>query len=161
MNIDTVRTKLLQGLVIPACPLPLDQNRAWSERHQRALTRYYVASGVGGIAVGVHSTQFAIRDPKLGLLEPVLESVSKELNSLASHAIVKIAGICGDKFQAINEAETALRFAYHAGLLSLTALRGNEAFAVACVGQAHNMRSGACHGVFVVAAKIGDQDHFG
>ena len=126
MNIDTLRTKLLEGLVIPACPLPLDQDRNWSERHQRALTRYYVASGVGGIAVGVHSTQFAIRDRKIDLFEPVLESVSKELDSFGSHAIVKIAGICGDTYQAIDEAETALQFGYHAGLLSMTALRGQS-----------------------------------
>ena len=126
MNIDTLRTKLLEGLVIPACPLPLDQAGNWSERHQRALTRYYVASGVGGIAVGVHSTQFAIRDPKIDLFDSVLKSVSKELDSLGCHEIVRIAGICGDKYQAIEEAEMALHLGYHACLLSMTALRGQS-----------------------------------
>jgi dihydrodipicolinate synthase/N-acetylneuraminate lyase len=126
MDIDSVRLKLLQGIVIPACPLPLMQDRTWSERHQRALTRYYVNSGVGGIAVGVHSTQFAIRDPKFDLFEPVLESVSKEIDSMGNRSIVKIAGICGQTQQAMIEAETALRNGYHAGLLSLTALRGQS-----------------------------------
>lgn len=126
MSIETIRSQLLEGLVIPACPLPLDENQNWSERHQRALTRYYVAAGAGGIAVGVHSTQFAIRDPKIGLFEPVLELVSKEIDSLVSNSIIKIAGICGPTDQALDEAKTARRHGYHAGLLSKTAFKGQS-----------------------------------
>ena len=73
-----VRSKLRSGLVIPAHPLALDANRRLDERRQRALTRYYLAAGAGGIAVGVHTTQFAIRDPKIGLLEPVLALAGEE-----------------------------------------------------------------------------------
>ena len=71
----SLRERLLEGHVIPACPLPHDPDRRWSERHQRALARYYVEAGAGGLAVGVHSTQFEIRDPAHGLFEPVLDEV--------------------------------------------------------------------------------------
>ncbi len=126
MEITALRQRLLEGLVIPACPLPLNPDRSWSDHHQRALTRYYSASGAGGIAVGVHSTQFAIRDAKVGLFEPVLESVSSELDSPNCETMVKIAGICGNTEQAIQESETANRLGYHAGLLSMTALKDNS-----------------------------------
>lgn len=117
---------MLEGLVIPACPLPLDSKRNWSRPHQRALTRYYVASGAGGIAVGVHSTQFAIRSPKVGLLEPVLQLVSEELDALKADSVVRIAGICGPTDQAIRETELALRLGYHAGMVSMTAFRDED-----------------------------------
>src|SRR5450759_724913 len=106
-----LRAKLRSGLVIPAHPLALTSQRKLDERRQRALTRYYLASGAGGIAVGVHTTQFAIRDPKFGLLEPVLALVDEESRS---SDIVKIAGVCGRRKQASAEAELAVRLGYDA-----------------------------------------------
>jgi len=113
------RRSLLQGLVIPAHPLALTSQRKLDERRQRALARYYLASGAGGIAVGVHTTQFAIRNPKVDLLRPVLELAMEELRS---HAVVKIAGVCGLAAQAAKEAELAAALGYDAALLSLGAL---------------------------------------
>jgi len=115
-----LREKLLSGLVIPAHPLALNSRRQLDERRQRALTRYYLAAGAGGIAVGVHTTQFAIRDPKFGLLESVLALAAEESRG---HGIVKIAGVCGRKQQALAEAELAARLGYDAALLSLADLR--------------------------------------
>src|SRR5688572_26494643 len=116
------RTKQLlqRGTVIPACPLALDANRKLDERHQRALIRYYLAAGAGGLAVGVHTTQFAIRDH--GLYKPVLELVSRELRH-SKRPVVKIAGACGPTKQAANEASIARELGYDAVLLSLGALR--------------------------------------
>lgn len=115
-----LRDKLLSGLVIPAHPLALNSRRQLDERRQRALTRYYLAAGAGGIAVGVHTTQFAIRDPKFGLLKPVLALAAEE--SLG-HDIVKIAGVCGRRKQALAEAELAAKLGYDGVLLSLAALK--------------------------------------
>ena len=115
-----VREKLKQGLVIPAHPLALNSNRKLDERRQRALTRYYLAAGAGGIAVAVHTTQFAIRDPKIALLKAVLQLGSDEARG---KDVVKIAGICGERKQAFAEAELAKSLDYDAGLLSLAALR--------------------------------------
>jgi len=115
-----LREKMKQGLVIPAHPLALNSNRKLDERRQRALTRYYLAAGAGGIAVAVHTTQFAIRDPKIALLRPVLELGSDEVRG---EDVVKIAGICGERRQALAEAELAKSLDYDAGLLSLAALR--------------------------------------
>jgi len=115
-----VRRVLRKGLVIPAHPLALNSNRKLDERHQRALTRYYLAAGAGGIAVGVHTTQFAIRDPKFNLLKPVLELAVEEMRV---QEIVKIAGVCGETRQAVAEAELAKSLGYDAVLLSLAALR--------------------------------------
>ena len=115
---ESIRAHLLDGQVIPACPLPLDADGRWSERHQRALSRYYTESGAGGLAVGVHSTQFEIRDPEHALFEPVLELVAGELPD----SVAKIAGICGETAQATAEAATALSYGYQAGLLSMKAL---------------------------------------
>ena len=112
---------LRRGVAIPAHPLALDARRRLDERHQRALTRYYLAAGAGGLAVGVHTTQFAIRDPRVGLLEPVLALAAEEMDR-AGRPVVRIAGICGDTRQAVAEAETIRRLGYHAGLLSLAAL---------------------------------------
>jgi hypothetical protein len=106
-------------LVIPAHPLALTSQRKLDERRQRALTRYYLASGAGGIAVGVHTTQFAIRNPKFDLLRPVLELAMEEMRS---QTIVKIAGVCGLAAQAAHEAELAAALGYDAVLLSLGAL---------------------------------------
>jgi dihydrodipicolinate synthase/N-acetylneuraminate lyase len=118
----TVREKLRSGLVIPAHPLALNSQRKLDERRQRALTRYYLAAGAGGIAVGVHSTQFAIRDPQVGLLEPVLTLAAEECRR---QEVVKIAGVCGLRPQALAEAELAARLGYDAVLLSLAPLRSD------------------------------------
>jgi dihydrodipicolinate synthase/N-acetylneuraminate lyase len=107
-------------MVIPAHPLALTSARKLDERRQRALTRYYVAAGAGGIAVGVHTTQFEIRDPKVGLLKPVLELAAEECRGTST---MKIAGVCGTRAKAIAEAELARGLGYDAGLLSLGALR--------------------------------------
>jgi len=115
-----IRRELRKGLVIPAHPLALNSDRKLDERHQRALTRYYLAAGAGGIAVGVHTTQFAIRDPKFNLLKPVLELAAEETRG---REIVKIAGVCGEIRQAVAEAELAKSLGYDAILLSLAALR--------------------------------------
>ena len=123
------RTRLRQGLVIPACPLMLHEDGRWSPRYQRGVMRYYLHAGAGGIAVGVHSTQFAIREPRHGLLEPVLRLVADEVDRYESEnggpPIVRIAGICGRQEQALGEARLATRLGYHAGLLSLTAVGGD------------------------------------
>jgi dihydrodipicolinate synthase/N-acetylneuraminate lyase len=117
-----VRQKLLSGLVIPAHPLALTAERRLDERRQRALTRYYLAAGAGGIAVGVHTTQFAIRNPKFGLLRPVLELTKEETHG---SDVVKVAGVCGKQRQAQQEAELAASLGYHAVLLSLADLRSD------------------------------------
>ena len=106
--IETLRQVLGAGLVIPACPLALNRKRQLDERRQRALLRYYRAAGTGGVAVGVHTTQFAIRDPRVGLFRPVLELAASELQARSSvglpHRPVAIAGICGPTPQACAEA---------------------------------------------------------
>lgn len=112
---------LRRGLVIPAMPLALDANRKLDERRQRALIRYYIAAGAGGLAVGVHTTQFAIRDPKIALFEPLLILAEKEMQH-ARRTFVRIGGICGATKQAVAEAEILRKCNYHAGLLSLAAL---------------------------------------
>src|SRR5580658_652473 len=120
-----LRAKLLSGLVIPAHPLALNSQRQLDERRQRALTRYYCEAGAGGIAVGVHTTQFAIRDPQFGLLEPVLKlaaETARECEQALGKRFLKIAGICGQTSQAVSEAEVARQLGYDAGLLSLGAL---------------------------------------
>ena len=119
------RQHLLDGQVIPAHPLALDEQRRLDERHQRALTRYYVAAGAGGIAVGVHTTQFAIRSH--GLYRPVLELAAETASAALERAprpFVCVAGIIGDTAQAIGEAEIAMTLGYDAGLLSLGAWTG-------------------------------------
>jgi dihydrodipicolinate synthase/N-acetylneuraminate lyase len=113
----TWRDRLREGVVIPAHPLALTAERKLDERRQRALTRYYLAAGAGGVAVGVHTTQFEIRD--CGLLAPVLELAMEELRRAES---IRIAGIVGNTAQALKEAEFAARLGYHAGLLSLGAM---------------------------------------
>ncbi len=118
-----VRARLAEGLVIPACPLALDAQRKLDERRQVALFRYYVAVGVGGVAVGVHTTQFAIRDPKVGLFRPLLELAGSALGRAGSK-VVRIAGICGPTNQAVSEAALARKLGHDAGLLSLGALKG-------------------------------------
>ncbi len=120
-----IRKILLDGAVLPAHPLALNAAHKLDERRQRALTRYYCDAGAGGVAVAVHTTQFAIRDPDAGLLEPVLALAGetlREREQKLGRRIVKIAGICGATRQASQEAELARRLGYDAGLLSLSAL---------------------------------------
>lgn len=115
---------LRAGMVIPAHPLALTSARKFDERRQAALTRYYHAAGAGGVAVGVHTTQFAIRDPKHALLRPVLELAGETIHdcdSATGRKTVRIAGICGLTPQALSEARLAREIGYHAGLLSLAA----------------------------------------
>jgi hypothetical protein len=112
------------GAVIPAHPLALDASRSLDRRRQRALTRYYVDAGSGGLAVGVHTTQFAIRE--FGLYEPVLELAAESARDWADRPLFLIAGAVGPTDQAVAEARTARSLGYHAVLLSLAALRGQE-----------------------------------
>jgi hypothetical protein len=148
-NIDRAIRRLVQrGMVIPASPLALDRTRRFDPRRQRALWRYYAAAGAGGGAVGVHTTQFAIRDAKIGLYEPVLSLAAEEFDRLDARGkgdrhrlceapfgplcgkrsqsprepLVRIAGICGRTPQAVAEAALACDLRYHAGLLSLGAM---------------------------------------
>jgi len=125
MTAASVRARLRRGLVIPAHPLALTPRRRLDERRQRALTRYYMAAGAGGVAVGVHTTQFAIRNPRVGLYAPVLELAAdalREARRPRGAAEVAIAGISGSTRQAVREARLAADLGYHAGLLSLGAL---------------------------------------
>jgi len=124
-----VLTALQRGLVIPAHPLALDANRTLDERRQRALSRYYIAAGAGGLAVGVHTTQFAIHDDTVGLYRPVLELARDEFDRADAgrrEQYVRIAGICGKTDQAVNEAQLAHDLGYHAGLLSLSAFQSES-----------------------------------
>ncbi len=118
-----VLTILREGAVIPAHPLALDAARRFDWRRQRALTRYYIDAGAGGLAVGVHTTQFAIREA--GLYEAVLQAAVEDSRDWTQRPLVLIAGVCGRTPQALNEARTAARLGYHAGLLSLAALQGD------------------------------------
>jgi len=120
-----LHARLHEGTVIPALPLALDADRRFDARHQRALIRYYVDAGVGGVAVGVHSTQFAIRDPAVALYEPLLAFAAEHIDAWGKRSdrrLIRIAGICGPTAQAVAEASTARRYGYHAGLVSLVAL---------------------------------------
>ena len=118
-----VRRALFQGQAIPAHPLALNANRSFNERRQRALSRYYIAAGTGGLAVGVHTTQFAIREPQIGLFKPVLELAAETMQNEAPADFIRIAGICGPTAQAVAEAEFAVACGYQIGLLSLAALK--------------------------------------
>ena len=113
---------LFDGAVIPAHPLALDARRRLDERRQRALTRYYLAAGAGGVAVGVHTTQFAIREPRVGLLEPVLRLAAETAAAHADRPVLKVAGLCGPTAQAVAEAELATSLGYDLGLLSMGGL---------------------------------------
>lgn len=116
---------LHEGIVIPAHPLALTMEGQFDHRHQRALTRYYHAAGAGGLAVGVHTTQFQIRDPEHQLLETVLKAAAETITPLdqsTGRQTVMISGVCGPTEQAIEEAALAHSLGYHAGLLSLSAL---------------------------------------
>ena len=123
---DDILTLLRAGQAIPAHPLALTAERKLDERHQRALTRYYCAAGAGGVAVGVHTTQFAIREPKHGLFRPVVELAGEIVDECADvfqRPIIKVGGICGKTEQAVREAEFLAGAGYHIGLLSLAAFK--------------------------------------
>ncbi len=119
---EDVLATLRHGAVIPANPLALDAERRFDERRQRALVRYYIDAGAGGLAVGVHTTQFAIRD--IGLYEPVLRLAAETCATWTERPVARIAGLVGRTEQACKEAAIARDLGYHAGLLSLAAWRG-------------------------------------
>jgi len=127
---DEMRQRLRRGCVIPAHPLALTEDLRIDVRHQRALTRYYLDAGAGGLAVGVHTTQFAIHDSAVGLYRPVLELAADTARAWCEEGNQKapllIAGLVGPTDQALREAETARTLGYHLGLLSLTALAGQS-----------------------------------
>lgn len=134
-----IKSLLDRGAAIPAVPLALDSNRRLDDRRQRALLRYYAASGVGGVAVGVHTTQFAIRDSRYGLFEPVLQLAAQVCDELDAGLegsrdvpLIRVGGICGDTKQAAREAEFLRDSRFHTGLLNLGALRdANESELIA------------------------------
>jgi dihydrodipicolinate synthase/N-acetylneuraminate lyase len=133
MTLDYLRSHLLEGQVIPALPLALDAQRRWSERRQRAVLRYYLDAGAGGIAVGVHSTQFSIREPRHGLYQPVLELGAATVHAWRTthrRPFIQIAGVCGRTPQAVGEADLAAGLGYHAALLSLGAWRDDDETAI-------------------------------
>ena len=128
---------LKKGIVIPALPLALNKNRKLDERRQRALMRYYLDAGAGGVAVAVHTTQFEIRLPQIGLFRPVLELAKEEHDRFVSKnnkPIVMISGVIGQTGQAIMEARLAAELGYDAVLLSLAALHdaSNQALLEHC-----------------------------
>ena len=121
MRIDPSIHEILQnGIAIPAHPLALDERRKLDERRQRALSRYYIDAGAGGLAVGVHTTQFAIHDPQVGLYEPVLTIAAEEMHradATRDAPLVRVGGICGQTEQAVREAAILAELRYHCGLL--------------------------------------------
>lgn len=118
-----IKQKLQEGVVIPAHPLALTESLRLDERRQRELTRYYLNAGAGGLAVGVHTTQFEIRKPGIDLLEPVLQIAAEEIDKAqVSRPVIKVAGIVGPTDRALREAELALKYGYHLGLLSMGGL---------------------------------------
>jgi hypothetical protein len=127
LKLDARIQKVLQlGTVIPAHPLALTADRRLDEQRQRALSRYYIAAGAGGLAIGVHTTQFAIREPRIGLFEPVLRLAAEEMDCadrVRSEPLIRIGGVCGETPQAVHEAQLLRDLKYNAGLLSLAAVK--------------------------------------
>lgn len=124
---ETIKELLHNGVVIPAHPTALTENLKIDTKRQRALTKYYLDAGVGGVAVGVHTSQFEIRE--VGLYEEVLQLASEEIDEFAaknSKDIIKIAGVLGSTTQALSEADIAVKYNYHAALLSLKALKSKS-----------------------------------
>ena len=116
---NEIKDLLHEGTVIPAHPLALNASGRLDEKRQRGLTQYYMACGTGGVAVGVHTTQFEIRDPKINLFAPVLELAADEIDRASlTRTYIKVAGIVGPTKQAVAEAEIAVKYGYHIGLLS-------------------------------------------
>ena len=126
---EDVRTTLTKGVVIPALPLALNSKRRLDERRQRALIRYYLDAGTGGVAVGVHTTQFAIRLPENNLYSPLLKIAGEEFNSYVQQtgkSIIRVAGVIGKTRQAVSEAQTASKYGFHLALLGLGAFRDSS-----------------------------------
>jgi Dihydrodipicolinate synthetase family len=134
-----VRRLIGDGTVLPAHPLALDANRKFDKIHQRALTRYYIDAGSGGLAVGVHTTQFAIRDA--GLYRPVLELAAQTASDWTTRPLVLVAGLAGPTRQALAEADIARGVGYHAGLLSLAAMKSasEDEIVAHCEAVAHEI----------------------
>jgi Dihydrodipicolinate synthetase family len=134
-----VRRLIGDGTVLPAHPLALDANRKFDRIHQRALTRYYIDAGSGGLAVGVHTTQFAIRDA--GLYRPVLELAAQTASDWTTRPLVLVAGLAGPTRQALAEADIARGVGYHAGLLSLAAMKSasEDEIVAHCEAVAHEI----------------------
>jgi dihydrodipicolinate synthase/N-acetylneuraminate lyase len=129
----SIREHLRAGQVIPAHPLALNAARKLDEKRQRGLTRYYVDAGAGGIAVGVHTTQFAIRDANIGLYRPVLELAMDEARAALAdspRAFALVAGVVGQTAQATTEAEIGASLGYDAALLSLGAWKNEDEDAI-------------------------------
>jgi len=122
-NMKNWEQSLLEGQVIPACPLALTSSGDWCSKYQKALIRYYQAAGAGGVAVGVHTTQFELREH--GLYEPVLRAVSEVLDQspFSESEFIRVAGLCGSKGQTLEEAQLAHQMGYHLGLLSPSGLK--------------------------------------
>ena len=130
MQADKIPVEVLnmlhKGVVIPALPLALNSSRKLDERRQRALIRYYLDAGAGGIAVAVHTTQFAIRKPEVGLYAPLLDIALEEFDrfsSVTGKPVIRIAGVIGKTDQALREAGLALEKGFHAVLLNVSAFR--------------------------------------
>lgn len=125
MNLQKLRDLLFEGVVIPAIPLALHADGSFDQRHQKALLRYYIDAGAGGIATAVHTTQFEIREYK-SFFDDFLSLVSEEIDSYSKkqgHTVIKIGGICGSTSQAVQEAQLLSSKGYDAGLLSLSAFK--------------------------------------
>ncbi len=123
---DAILDNFRNGMVIPAMPLALNERREFQPRYQRAMARYYIDAGAGGVAVGVHSTQFEIREPEVGLFEPVLRQTAEFIDEWSfkrGRAIMKVGGVCGKTPQALREAEFECSLGYDAALLSLAAMK--------------------------------------
>ena len=146
-NFNGAAEVLRQGCVIPAHPLALSADRKLDERRQRALSRYYLAAGAGGLAVGVHTTQFAIHNAEVGLLEPVLSIAAEEMDRFEQQSkrpVVRVAGICGDTPQAVREASLARELGYQVGLLNL----GSSGYKSATDLITHTQKVAECIDVF-------------
>ena len=121
---EGIKKLLFDGTVIPAHPLALTRDLQLDEQKQRGLTRYYMASGAGGVAVGVHTTQFEIRDPEVNLFEKVLAITADEIDRAGlDRPFIKVSGICGLTEQALKEAEIAVKYGYDLGLVSMAAFK--------------------------------------
>lgn len=118
-----IKQLLHEGTVMPAYPLALNSDRTFDEFNQRVLTHYYLEAGVGGLAVGVHTTQFEIREPEHNLYETLLRIAAEEIERAAlERPFIKLAGICGPTEQAVAEAQLAVKYGYDMGLLSMGSL---------------------------------------
>lgn len=129
-DIDSgVLTAVRRGVAIPAQVLALNEDRTFAADYQRALCRYFIDAGAGGIAVGVHSTQFAIRNPEIGLFEPVLSKTAAFIDEWCAHRgkkVLKVGGVCGRTDQAVSEAAFEVKCGYDAALVSLAAFKGDS-----------------------------------